>query len=290
MVKETVPYHSLASYLEVLKPRESLLLTFLGISAAIMAGGGISDPGRLLVATLAIALGCEGCNGLTNYLDRDIDSVMRRTCTRSLPSKRIYPPNKVLPLTLGLIAAGLGISWFLNPICFVVGVVGTISAVLWRKTAWTHLLGSISGVSPVIIGWVAMDARFSWTLVLICLLIAFWVPVHVWSVMVANRQDYLDAGLHIFPVTWKMKSVVMIFLALSAVLFGLSVLIYFAGGFSRLYLVVALVLGFLMVYANWKLLLSTASRDAWRVYKLSAFPYLGLIFLAMVIEILVKKP
>jgi len=54
--------------------------------------------------------------------------------------------------------------------------------------------------------------------------------------------------------------------------------------------VVALVLGFLMVYANWKLLLSTASRDAWKVYKLSAFPYLGLIFLAMVIEILVKKP
>ncbi|MBI4331761.1 MAG: protoheme IX farnesyltransferase [Chloroflexi bacterium] len=279
---------SVSSYFEVLKPRESLLLTFLGISGAVIAGGGISDPERLLVTTLAVALGCEGVNGLTNYLDREVDGVMRRTCTRSLPARRIYPPQKVLPLTLGLIGAGLVIAWFLNPVCFVAGVVGTAAAVVWRKTAWTHLLGSISGVAPLAIGWLAMSPRFDWTLLLLSLLVAFWVPLHVWSVMVANRQDYLRAGVRIFPVTWETKDVVKIFLALSGVLFVLSVWIYTIGALSWVYLFVAVAMGISMVLANWKLMVSVDSRDAWKVYKLSAFPYLGIIFSVLVLETLLR--
>ncbi len=33
------------------------------------------------------------------------------------------------------------------------------------------------------------------------------------------------------------------------------------------------------------LVISSASRDAWRLFKLSAFPYLGLIFLTMCLDI-----
>ncbi|MBI2934317.1 MAG: protoheme IX farnesyltransferase [Chloroflexi bacterium] len=280
-------YRSLAAYIEVLKPRESLLLTFLGVSGALMAGG-LYDSSRLLITVLAIALGCEGCNGLTNYLDRNLDTVMRRTCTRSLPSRRIQPPQKVLPLTLGLLGAGLAISWFLNPVCFLVGAAGTIAAVVWRKTMWTHLLGSISGVAPLLIGWLAVNPRPDWTLALTSLLVAFWVPLHVWSVMVANRQDYLKAGLTIFPVTWPVKSVVKIFLLLSVILTVLSIVIYAVGSFSWIYLAIALLLGLVMLYTNWRLMLSTASRDAWKVYKLSAYPYLGIMFAAMAIERLVR--
>jgi hypothetical protein len=36
-----------------------------------------------------------------------------------------------------------------------------------------------------------------------------------------------------------------------------------------------------MVYANYHLLKSHLTQDAWKVYKLSAFPYLGLIFIAL---------
>lgn len=285
MYKEAVyKYRSIYSYIEVLKPRESLLLTFLGMSGAILAGGGAYSAGRFWLTVLAIALGCEGCNGLTNYLDRDLDGLMHRTCTRSLPSRRISPAQRVLPLTLGLIVAGLVIAWFLNPLCFVAGIVGTVAAVVWRKTMWTHLLGSISGVAPLFIGWFAMKPRFDLTLILLALLIAFWVPLHVWSVMVAHRQEYLGAGIRIFPVTWETKDVVKIFLGLALVVYVLSLLIYVVGGFSWVYLVVANILGLVMLYANWRLLLSTSSRDAWKVYKLSAFPYLGIVFLVMLLD------
>jgi len=71
-------------YIEVLKPRESLLLSFIGICAAIMAGGGFTSPGRLLLVTIGLLAGSSGTNGLTNYLDRHIDAKMQRTTIRQL--------------------------------------------------------------------------------------------------------------------------------------------------------------------------------------------------------------
>ncbi|MDZ4246570.1 MAG: protoheme IX farnesyltransferase, partial [Dehalococcoidia bacterium] len=82
------------------------------------------------------------------------------------------------------------------------------------------------------------------------------------------------------------KNVVKIFFALSLVLYGLSLLIFYAGSLSWVYLVAANFLGILMVSANWRLVRSASSGDAWKVYKLTAFPYLGLIFLAMALDIL----
>ncbi len=286
MGKNNLQQISAYNYIEVLKPRESFLLIFIGASGAVIAAGGIPSLGRLMLILLAVSLGCGGCNGLTNYLDRGVDHLMRRTCTRSLPSHRIYPPQKVLPLVLGLIGIGLAISWYLNPLCFIAGIIGTVAAIVWRKTAWTHILGSVSGVSPLLIGWFAIRPEFNLTLLLVSLLVCFWVPLHVWSVMVAHRHDYLGAGVRIFPVTWQVKDVVKIFFAIAIILYILSIMIFAFSSFSWIYLVTANIMGLLMIYSNWRLVISADSQDAWKVYKLSAFPYLGLMFLAMPLDLL----
>ena len=79
--------------------------------------------------------------------------------------------------------------------------------------------------------------------------------------------------------------VVKLLLGLSILLYAVSTIIYFYGGFHMPYLIVANLLGVLMVYANARLLFSVTSNAAWRVYKLSAFPYLGIIFLIMALDI-----
>jgi len=101
-------------YIEVLKPRESCLITFIGLCAAIIAGAGFPPIGKLLLVLITILLGSAGVNGLTNYLDRDVDARMLRTRHRALPSKRIYPAEKVLPLTIGLVVIGLALAWQLR--------------------------------------------------------------------------------------------------------------------------------------------------------------------------------
>ena len=133
-------------------------------------------------------------------------------------------------------------------------------------------------------GWFAIESTFSWEILLLCLLIGVWLSLHVWSVMIVNREDYLGAGLNYFPVSWEVKDAVKVLLALSLVLYAASIGLYFVGSFAQLYLILANLLGIIMVYASSRLAVSGASHDAWRLYKLSAFPYLGLIFFAMCLD------
>jgi len=274
------------NYIEVLKPRESILLTFIGVCAAFIAGNGQPSLSLLLLAAVTILLGSAGTNGLTNYIDRDFDAKMRRTRHRVLPSKRIYPPQKVLPLLVGLVIVALVLAWRLHPFAFIAGLVGTIIAVTWRKRlTCVFPQGAIAGCAPVLIGWFAITPTFSWQILLLCLLIVFWLPLHVWSVMISNRDDYLGAGLSFFPMSVGIRKAVIVLLLFSLTLYVVSIVLYFVGGFGWLYLVLASILGVMMLYASSRLVISNTSRDAWRLYKLSSFPYLGLIFLAMCLDI-----
>ena len=211
---------------------------------------------------------------------------MERTKNRALPSRRIYPPQKVLPLAIGLTVIGLVLAWQLHPVVFMADIVGTTAAVVWRKrSTCVFPQGVIAGCAPVFMGWFAVNPILSWELLPLSLLVAVWVPLHVWSVMIANREDYLHAGLGYFPLSWEVKSAVKVLLILSLMLYAASIALYFSGSFAWLYLVSANVLGIVMVYAASRLTVSRASSDSWRVYRLSTFPYLGLIFLTMLLDI-----
>ena len=278
-------YKTVKNYIEVLKPRASSLLTFIGVSVAVIASEGHLSLELLLIA-LTIFVASAGANGLTNYLDCGIDARMRRTMYRALPAKRIHPPEKVLPLNVGLVVIGLALAWYLHPFCFIADAVGTTAALIGRKRATCVFpQGMIASCAPVLMGWFAIKPSFSWEVLLLCALIAVWLPLHVWSVMIANREDYISAGMTHFPMDRKASEAVKVLLVFSLVLGVIAIAIYFVADFTLLYLIVASLLSIVMVYASSRLVVSSASGDAWRLYKLSAFPYLGLIFLAMCLDI-----
>ncbi|MFH1087889.1 MAG: UbiA family prenyltransferase, partial [Chloroflexota bacterium] len=269
-------------YIEVLKPRETSLLTFIGLCAAVIAGGGQPPWGKVLAALAAVLLASAGANGLTNYLDRHVDARMQRTRHRALPSGRIHPAEKVLPLTIGLVVTGLAVAWRLHPLSALAGLAGTLAAVTWRKR-WTCVFpqGMLASCAPVLMGWLAILPAFKWELLMLALLVSVWLPLHLWSVMIVYREDYLAAGLRYFPMNRDVREVVRLLLVFSFVLYAASVAIYFLGDFGWLYLLLANLLGGVVVYTSFRLLRSTSSQNSWRLYKLSAFPYLGLLFLAM---------
>lgn len=259
------------------------MLTFIGVCSAIVAAAGSPAPYILLVVLTAVALGSLGTNGLTNYLDRRVDARMRRTSHRSLPSRRIDPAEKMLPLTLALIGIALALAWFLHPLSFLFGLLGVISASLWRKKATCVFQGAIASCAPVLVGYLAFDPHLSWTVVFLCFLIAIWVPLHVWSVMIAYRDDYLQAGVKYFPLTWEVRDAIKVLPPLAILLYAVSLALWYVTNLSWFFFAMANILGLLMIAASIHLLITGASKDAWRVYKLSAYPYLGLIFVAMVL-------
>jgi protoheme IX farnesyltransferase len=273
------------NYLEVLKPLPSILLTFIGVGAAFIGAEGQLSL-RLLIVMVAVLIASAGANGLTNYLDRDIDARMQRTSCRVLPSKKIYPSTRVLPLIAGLIIAGLALAWYLHPFVFLADAFGTLVAATWRKkVTCVYPQGVLASCAPILMGWLAVRQTLNWELLLLCILIAAWLPLHVWSVNITYREDYRQAGLDYFPINLEVKDSVKVLLVFALVLYAISIVLYFVAGFSWLYLALANILGIVMVYASSRLVVSYAARDVWRLYRLSSFPYLGALFLVMCLDV-----
>ena len=276
---------TIGNYLDVLKLRETSLIVFLSACVSILAGGGYPSVVRLSLVLVALLLASAGVNGLTNYLDRNIDARMERTRHRALPSKRIHPAEKVLPLTLGLTIAGLGLAWYLHPFCFLAGFGGTVAAIVWRKR-WTCVFpqGVLASCAPILAAWFALNSNPNWLLLSICLLIAIWMPLHLWSVMIAWRHDYLNAGIRFFPLNMRVEKAVRVLVVLSILLYLASIAVYFTSDFSWIYMLIANILGITVVYASLRLAMTTSSKRSWTLYKLSAFPYMGLLFVAMCLD------
>ncbi|MFA5315933.1 MAG: UbiA family prenyltransferase [Dehalococcoidales bacterium] len=279
-------FQKFSKYVGVLKPRESSLLTFIGVCTAIIAADGGIIWGRLLLLFFALLVASAGANGLTNYLDRDLDSRMMRTRRRALPAGRINPPEKVLPMLASLVVLGAVLAWQLHPLVFAADLVGTVAAVVWRKR-WNCVFpqGMMASCAPVLMGWLVIKPTFSWELLVLCLLISTWLPIHLWSVMISHREEYLRAGINYFPMSRQSGQVVKLLVILGLALYIVSISLYFVGDFSWLYLVLANLLGGAVLYTSLRLVITGTSRDSWRLYKLSAFPYLGIIFLGMMLDI-----
>jgi len=110
---------------------------------------------------------------------------------------------------------------------------------------------------------------------------------HPASLYPDHALDYRQAGIPYFPISWEVKDAIKVLLLLAVLLLGSSISLYFFSdsGLGMPYLVVASILGTLTVFATTRLVLTGISHDAWRVYKLTAFPYLGILFLTMVLDL-----
>jgi protoheme IX farnesyltransferase len=176
--------------------------------------------------------------------------------------------------------------WFLHPYAFIADLVGTVAAAVFRKRViCVFPQGATASCAPVLMGWFAVNPHFTLEAALLCLLICAWLPLHVWSVMVSHRDDYIGAGITFFPMNVSVKTAVLVLLVFALVLNITAIWLYFAVGFGLFYLFPAMILGAAMLYSTMKLVSSHASKDAWKLYKLSSFPYLGIIFVAMCLSL-----
>ena len=162
---------------------------------------------RVSAVILVMAWGAAGAEALTNVLDLAMDRVMQRTHTRPLPSGAVRPASAVV-FGLVCIAFSLTTSAFLGliPLLFVaLGLIDNIviySALSKRFSPWSIVLGSGSGAIPIWVGFSALKVPISLNAWLLGVVILCWIPVHIWSVAWAYRDDYARAGVPMAPVVW----------------------------------------------------------------------------------------
>src|SRR6202040_1196157 len=80
----------LAAYLELTKPRITTLIVLTSAAGFCLASRSV-DYIALLSAMTGIALLSSGIATLNQFMERDLDGLMRRTAERPLPSGRLVP-------------------------------------------------------------------------------------------------------------------------------------------------------------------------------------------------------
>ncbi len=286
---------SVRNYVEVTKPPIVLLLAFTSIATMIVAWNKNLiqfNPGTFLIAFAAITASSAGCDTLTSYIDRDIDSVMNRTKDRPIPSGRITA-NRALVWGLVLSGVGVALAFSINVLSCLwisLGVLDNVivySLLLKRHSPTNIILGGISGGLPVMFGWSAVVNNVTLLPILLAALVVLWIPGHIWSLAIFTKEDYTRARVPMLPVVTKLKTALRCIVSTIVMMIPFSLWIFFEGNFGLIYLGTALAFGALVLYINVKLFLHPTDKLAYSAFKVSS-PYLFALFLAMIIDSFVR--
>jgi heme o synthase len=277
-------------YWRLTKPRIWGLLVFTGVVAMLVAykeTPGASLPLSLfLIGAVSLILGSASAEVLTNYHDRDIDSMMKRTRKRALPAARIKPANA---LAFGFAMAALSLLipyFFINAISaafMLVGLVDNIvvySLILKRRNWSSIILGGISGGMPVLVGYSAVAGTVTPIALYMSALVIVWIPTHIWSLAIFNRSDYEAAQVPMLPIVYGDKVASVCIAGTSALLTVFSVAIFLFTPVSIFYTLTATGLGAVVLGYSAKLALTQSNKTAWTLFKLTS-PYLAIIFLVL---------
>jgi protoheme IX farnesyltransferase len=240
----------LADYLQLTKPRLSLMALLTVGAGAILASAG--SPNWLVVghAMAGAALVAAGASALNQLLERDSDALMQRTENRPLPASRLQPAEV---LVFGVGAGFGGVVYLIltlpRPLAAAVAAVTFLSYVfiytpLKRWTSLNTLVGAIPGALPPVIGWTAVRGSVNAEIAAVFVILFLWQVPHFLAIAWMYRADYRRAGLCMLPVVDSDGSISgrqMVWYCLALVAASLMPLV--TGGAGPLYLAGALLLG-----------------------------------------------
>jgi protoheme IX farnesyltransferase len=279
-----------------MKLRIDALLLLVATSGYVATSGIRIDLFRLSLLLVAGFLGAAGASATNHYLDRDLDSVMRRTQNRPLPAHRIEPPAHVLAFGLalvvaGLVIAGVGINLLTAAMIglgFVV-YIGVYTLGLKRSHMSNIVIGGFAGSCPALAGSAAAANAISLPAVLIALLVFLWTPGHFWALAYRSREDYRRAGLPMLPAVSDERTSVRAITISSAIVAFAGVAFAFTSAFEALYLGVAVVAGAVLLALTAKFLIIPSAENAWAGYRFSGI-YLALLLVGMMADAIVRIP
>jgi protoheme IX farnesyltransferase len=283
-----------SAYLALMKPRIIVLLLITTLAAMVLAAGGWPPAGLVLATMLGGFLAAGGANCINQYLDRDIDQLMRRTRARPLPSHQVSPEQA---LTFGI---GLGVVAFTVLVIFVnllaasLAITGLLVYVIvytiWlkRSTPQNIVIGGAAGAIPPLVGWAAVTGDLSLLPLYLFAIVFYWTPPHFWALALLLKRDYAEARVPMLPVVSGEGETKRQILLYSLLLVALTLLLFSTRLMGFWYLGAALVLGGVLIAHAVQLLRGEEQRWARRTF-LYTNAYLALLFLAMIVDSVVLR-
>lgn len=185
----------------------NLITTFTGIWLAFQFTNRnfLQELDLLFYTLFGAALIIAGSGAMNNYIDRDIDPIMKSKRARPTVTGR-FKPTTVLITSLTLLIVGEILLFLASTSAGVWGLAGIISYVvlysMWskRKHVSNTVVGSISGAIPPLIGWAAVEPGLNYGALALFLIMFVWQPPHFYALAMKRTEEYRAAGIPMLPV------------------------------------------------------------------------------------------
>lgn len=279
----------LPAFFELTKPRVMRSVILTSAVGFYLASSGRLDLLLLFHTLVGTTLLSGGAAVLNEFLEREADGRMRRTCSRPLPSGRLSEGDALIAGSILIVVGSVYLALLTNLLaaflgCVTLAVYLLVYTPLKMKTPICTTIGAIPGAIPPLIGWAAAKGSLdSHALLLFAILFAWQFP-HFLAISWLYKEDYKRAGFamlsSIDPDGRRTGRRILIF---TVILFGLSVVPVTSGLTGTVYLVGALVLGSVFLWFGFEAALFRTTTAARHVLMASVV-YLPLLLFLMVID------
>ncbi len=283
-----------AAYVALTKPRIIELLLVTTVPTMVVAERGLPSGWLVLATLVGGALAAAGANAINMYVDRDIDSLMKRTRGRPLVTGEIRPANALAFAVILEVAAAVELWVLVNPLSAMLAVGATLFYVfvytLWlkRTSSSNIVIGGAAGAVPVLVGWAAVTGSLGLAPLVLFAIIFYWTPPHFWALAIRYREDYAAADVPMLPVVTSFAVTARRIVLYTLVLWGVSILLWPVADMGDVYLAASIVLGGVFTWHATQLARQGTPERAMRLFGWS-ITYVTLLFGAMAVDQLLPR-
>ena len=279
----------ICKYLELTKPKVTLLNLFVGVTCFLLAAYPIVDWLKLASFSIVGYLAAGGCGVLNSVYDRDVDKLMTRTSKRAIPSGYITS-TKALTFGTALIVFSFVFSYlFFNPLTFLMLALGLVfylaiyTVWLKRTSPWNVVIGGFAGCFAGFAGWAAAAGTLSLMALLVGAVDFLWTPGHLWGLAMKKIREYKIAGIPMLPVRFGLSKAGLVVFVLNVVTVAFSFLFPLLGLTGVVYLGFAILAGSGFLFQNRGLLFSASEANGFKAF-IASMPYFALLMLGLILD------
>jgi len=244
---------------------------------------------RLTWTLLGTGLSAGGASALNQYLERDQDKLMERTCNRPLPAGILQPQSALL---FGISTVIIGSIILVLKINTLTGFLSLLTAFMYvliytpmKKLTWLNTsLGSIPGALPPLGGWVAATGNVDSGAWILFAILYLWQHPHFFAIAWMCKDEYEKAGFKMLPVIEPngTRMIRQIFWHLT-LLFPVGFLPFIIGMSGNIYLFGTTILTLWYFLSAIPMLKEKSTKNASRILKASVL-YLPLLIVIIIID------
>lgn len=279
----------LLAYVDLTKPRITFLIVLTSAAGFCLGAKGSLDYLRFTHAMLGIALLSSGIATLNQYMERDLDGLMRRTMLRPLPSGKLAPIEALIFGASLTVIAEVYLALLVNPLTAVLGLTVVAGYLfmytpLKTRTTLSTAIGAFPGAMPPLMGWTAASGDMTTGAWVLFAILFLWQFPHFLAIAWMYREDYKRAGIVMLPVVEpEGRITAQQIVAFTLMLLPVSLLPTLIGISGKIYFYGAIVLGTLFLASSITAALSKSRQQARRLL-LASVLYLPLLFGLMVLN------